>query len=433
MIAKGLVSSTFKEKCSFFTMLLVAVTLPLSIKLNSIAIILLVVGWIYSGEYVIKLNNLRKNKIGIVFILFYLYTLMSFIWGSPSRDWSFDLEKKLTIILMPVIFASLPLLERNKFELILRAFAASCLIASLICFVSALYHFSYGDPSYFFYHKLGSALNFHAVYFSLYISFSFIILADYTLKNWNDLSLILKVILFIIKLFWICFLILLSSKIILVTFGILFVIFLVYLTVQKHLRGHNMLVILLFISFVGSMTIYFSKVGERFSEVLNDEHRQDNPLFVDDYQGYHFTGGTIRLAIWKTCVEILNDERAWILGVGPGKAQSKLTAAYKRKHFYPGDSQHIGFLDYNAHNQYFQFLISLGLVGTGWFILLLAFSILYALRNKDLVLFSCVWLFAIFSLTESTLQVQKGIVFFSFFLSLLLVNQFSKEGPIDFY
>jgi O-antigen ligase len=149
-------------------------------------------------------------------------------------------------------------------------------------------------------------------------------------------------------------------------------------------------------------------------------------LFLNDYQGYHFTGGNIRLAIWKICIEAVNAENAWIIGVGPGDTQTILTKRYIEKNIYPGDEIHEGFLHYNAHNQFLQYYMSLGIIGLGFFIIILGFLVVTIFTKANITAGCISIVFLSFCFTESVMERQKGIVFFTFFSCLLVAKTSTK-------
>jgi O-antigen ligase len=171
-------------------------------------------------------------------------------------------------------------------------------------------------------------------------------------------------------------------------------------------------------------------VKARFVEILIDEYKQENPLLLNDYQGYHFTGGNIRLAIWKICIEAVNAEKAWVIGVGPGDTQTILTQSYIEKHIYSGNEIHEGFLHYNAHNQFFQYYVSLGIIGLGFFIVILGVVIVTIFTKANMMAGCISIIFLSFCFTESVMERQKGIVFFTFFSCLLVAKIPSKVANI---
>jgi O-antigen ligase len=109
-----------------------------------------------------------------------------------------------------------------------------------------------------------------------------------------------------------------------------------------------------------------------------------------------------------------------LIGVGPGDTQDELQKCYQLDEdknwalLYRPDFQ------YNAHSQYLQTFIDLGIVGLLLFLATLVVAAFIAIKHYDYLFLSFVVLFSFACLTESMLELNKGIVFFSFFISLFL-------------
>jgi len=410
-----------KKRFLFFTFL-IAITLPFPVRFNSIAIVLLFINWLFIPNKIESFRQLSTNKFALILICFYLYHILELLNANDVREAFFDLEKKIAFIVLPLIFATTPSIDGHLTKRVLFYFSWSCVLAAIICLVNSFYYYGLGDSSYFFYHKLGSPLGIHAVYFSLYISASIFIQFQYLVDNWKTVSLSTKIITVVVILFFIGFLLLLSSKTIILAFFLAFSFFLVRLIFKSNGK------LLGWVTSIASILLLFvfftlmPNVRERFEEILFDEYRQDNPLFLDDYQGYHFTGGNIRLAIWKICLEVVNVRKAWIIGVGPGDVQNILTQTYVQKHVYPGDGISEGFLHYNAHNQFLQYYVSLGIIGLIFFIAILRFVIVKIILRRDIMTGCILAVFLSFCITESVLERQKGIVFFTLFALLIMAE-----------
>jgi len=71
-----------------------------------------------------------------------------------------------------------------------------------------------------------------------------------------------------------------------------------------------------------------------------------------------------------------------------------------------------GYLNFNLHNQYLEYFLKFGLIGLLYFLTILFLSFRKAIKEKNKLYFSFLLIFCLFSLTESNLEVQRGIVFF---------------------
>lgn len=423
----------WQERIFLVSAALVVCTLPFSIRLNSLSLVLLGVVYVLEGEWQAKYQRLIRNKLALLFIGLYVIHLIALIYSSNIRQGFMELEKKAGFVVFPVIFATTSYLNGRMVVKLLYCFVASCLMAAIICIVNGLYFYFRGDSTYLFYHNLGAVIKFdHAIYFSFYIALSIFILLIYLKKKWERLSFFEKTLITALIVFFFIFLILLSSKMIIAA------VFVLLIFVRLHIRFRQKDILTGVLALLASVTILLSviftvpNIRERFKVAFIADREQVNPLFLDDYYLYHFTPANIRLAIWKLTIEIMKEENAWLLGVGTGDSQDLLTAKYVEKHVYPGDPTlgTYGFHHYNAHNQFLQFFLMFGIIGLAWFV-----AILWILFKKSVIngeasiLFFLLVLFTAFCLTESVLHVQKGIVFFLFFSSLLSRPFGYNESP----
>lgn len=419
-------SKETNEKLFVASSILVVVTLPFSVRLNSYSIILLSLSWI-QGVTVQKkwretINKIRGDKFVLTCIALYLLHVIGLSYSDNIRQGFSELEKKAGFVIFPIILCTSSFVNKKTVSRILACFVCACFVGAVICLVNAMYRYLNGDSSYLFYHKLSSAIGFsHAVYFSFYVAFCIVLLIVFLKEYWSSLITGFKLGIVFLLIFFLLFLTLLSSKIIIPSVFLLIMCFAVNILFRnKNVRWAA-------IAFIGCLAIFSlflifaPNVEERLADTFIDKYEQNNPLLLDDYTGYHFTAGTIRLAIWKTVFEIIGDRNAWLYGVGTGDSQDILTSNYIKKHVYPGDESigAEGFLHYNAHNQFFQFFLMFGVIGLLLFVYLVIILLMISIATHSDALFFLVIVFLLFCLTESVLHVQKGIVFFFFFSSLL--------------
>lgn len=397
------------------------ITLPFSVPLNGLAIILLGLSWIAEGQWIKKIDLLRKSPIALLFISFYLLLVIGLLYSSNQEQANKELEKQASLIAFPLIFATSRFVNRVTVLQALNAFLIACTVACLICLANGIYQASNGDTRFLFYHELGSPLDLHAVYFSAYVGLCIFYVIDQLRQSWTAWNALRKTTYVLLLTFLIAFLILLSSKTLIVFIFLGLLIF-----VARHYAKRKGVAVsagIFVLCGIALVIAVFSipQIKDRFTEVLVDPFHQTNPLYLEDYTGYHFTGGNMRLAIWKMLVGEMSNSNAWLFGVGTGDAQDVLTATYERKHVYPGDKElgFEGFLYYNAHNEFFQVLLTMGVVGLTVFVLLFVLLFRKAVAENQPVLFWLLYIFATFCLTESALEAQKGVVFFSFFANLL--------------
>lgn len=416
------------EKIFFYLLILIVSTLPFFVAINSIAIILLLMNWLIEGNWRKKIKMFLSSKYAIICVSFYLYHIVGLFYSANHSAGLFELEKKLSLIVFPIVFSTSSAIDKKKLYIILQCFVVACFLAVIICISNAIYFFLKGDNSYFFYHQLGSPLHFHAVYFSVYLGFSICILIYFLQDGWKEHSLQLKTIYIFLILLFLFFLLLLSSKTVSISVMVIIILYL-FKIMYKRKRIIIGILFFVFVPLSALIVVYISPdIRKRFIEMSNENYCE--VLKLNDYRGFQFTGGTIRIVIWKSVFEILNDEKAWVFGVGTGDSQDLLTKKYIQKNVYPGDGAlgHIGFIDYNTHNQYFQFLITLGVLGLFAFLFVLFWPIIHNSNNVLQILF--ILIFSTFCFTESAVCAHKGVVFYSFFNSLFFFSFYDRKIKI---
>lgn len=423
------------EKLRLLALVVFALSLPFSMLINNLAIMLLIVNWFFESTLNEKWNRIKQNRLVVFFLLFYLLHVFWLICAENMKEGLFELEKKLTLFLAPLILATSNTIFKKDFRTIFKAFVLSCTIASLICFCYAGYRnyeeghtlsyifnavffdihlpgrYYYFNYWYFTYKIFASAINIHPVYFSMYIVFS----SCLAIWLWWDKSGSKKninnwVILFLVYNFIVV--ILLSSRTQLLSMLLLGTGFIIYYSYfrKKLIKG------LLFVFFIygfGFMLIYLNPVSrERFIESnLPGRNYSDNK--------YGEGGFSLRKYKWKYTLETIMQSP--VLGTGTGDSQDELQLTYKKNNF------EIGYINnFNSHNQFLQSALELGLLGLCSFLLCLFLPAYYALKKHAWLYLVFIALFSLSCITESMLEVNKGIVFYSVFNSLFAFH-FLKE------
>ncbi|ADV48884.1 hypothetical protein Celal_1573 [Cellulophaga algicola DSM 14237] len=356
--------------------------------------------------------NYKLNKIYYIYLGFFAIFILSCFFSNETQIAFRSLQKNIVWLVLPILFSlSVSLNEREKFYILLK-FALISQAYAIFIFLSACYKFyNGGEINVFFYDDLTTIINFHPVYFSLYLLFSLSTIIVGYQKNVFKCSIYLILLLFIFDSF---LLILLSSKNILLIFFILSIFF-----VFKHYNNRNWFVItfiLLIFMFKSSIT------GQRFQDSIFSkwELLSKNTYSYDD----EFTGVTLRLITWKLVISSMNHED-YILGIGSGDSQNFIDNTYKK---YKMDGA--GYLGYNMHNQFLEYFLRFGIVGISLYSVILFVSFKKAIEDRNFLYLIFLFSFSSLSLTESNLQVHRGLVYFVLFNSLFYFSNTPKKISI---
>jgi O-antigen ligase len=128
-----------------------------------------------------------------------------------------------------------------------------------------------------------------------------------------------------------------------------------------------------------------------------------------------------RLVVWHAALEVIKENP--FFGVGTGDVKDVLLEEYRKE-----NKLGVYNMRLNAHNQYLQTYIALGIPGLLLLICMLIIPGWMALRRFDVVCFAFLAVFAFNILVESMLEVQAGVIFYSFFNVLFFVGLKSLPG-----
>jgi O-antigen ligase len=131
-----------------------------------------------------------------------------------------------------------------------------------------------------------------------------------------------------------------------------------------------------------------------------------------------------RMKRWDLELELIK-KSPWI-GYGSGSEKQVLKDKYFKEKFYRSY-----LFELNAHSQYLSFLINSGIVGLFLYLYILLYGFSKAIKRRDFLLLSFLILIAVVSISENTLDVNKGIYFYRFFSSLFLLNPEKNQAGIS--
>jgi O-antigen ligase len=137
------------------------------------------------------------------------------------------------------------------------------------------------------------------------------------------------------------------------------------------------------------------------------------------------TGLNVRLLFWKISLVNQWNDGLILIGVGTGDAQDYINSLYNLPQY-----QLYGYLNWDSHNQWVYSLLQLGIIGIATLGLLYAKSFKEAIVSRDLNLIIFLLITFAFSLSECILEVNKGIVFFSLFFTILTVPDLKSDRPL---
>lgn len=412
-----------------FLLVAFAVSIPVSINLSSYVTVLLALNWLLEGDYQSKLKRLLHNKFSLATLFIFMLFALGLLYTSNMREGLRDVEHKASLFVVPLILFTSRLPGPAMVQKVLISFVAACLVVSSIALALAGARYLHdGDASHLFYHQLSSTVGMHAIYLSCYLVFSFFILLYLSFHHRHKLRPAYLTGILILELYIIALLLLLSSKTLLAVLLVLLTLYLILYFGRHKSKTQGLWVAAAFNTLLIALIVAIPYTRERFEDAIFSNL---SVLQQDSFKyNTEFTGLSLRLVLWKFAYLVNKQENSELFGVGTGDSNDELLKVYKSYNLYLGDPSipgDIGYGSYNTHNQFVETYLKLGLFG---FIYLAAFFVALlrsAIRTRHLLLLTWLIIFISFSFTESTLQVNKGIIYFAFFIPFLLQARFAQS------
>ena len=413
----------YRQAC-FLLLAVALLSLAFEIRIvNSISMISLVVITLLQPN---PLSALRTAFTNPFFLGCFLNVLLSAFGLLYTHDPYKNLQivsTKAGLVAISFFFCAGNVIYGSYRRILMGLFNTSLIIVTIICLFIAYRQYSqHHDVSVFFYHQLLSPFKHHAIYFSYFLFFCSV----YWIENWNK-QVQKKAISYAIALavtYNFLLILLLSSKIVIVICFLyaLYLIFRIFLNRKNYLAlAAGSLVLIASVLFV---LLTKNPVSQRFNDLKGNLSVLKEKSFAPHM---YFNGFQFRLLNWRFTFEILQEEKAWMLGTSPGDAQKKLNDKYVAVNMYQGEGVgNRGYLAYNSHNQFLESTVQSGFFGliTVIWIIIALFVLSYKTRRREPKLLA--WSVFAFCFTESVFETQYGIFLFSFFVLLSIYSDESK-------
>lgn len=353
--------------------------------------------FLFSVFQFFKTHQNKKKLIRYVTICLVLVSyLISFFYSSnlPRAFQYFIRSIPLFIIPLSFYFLSSSLKE-YMINIFIKTFIVSNVIYVflMVFYILSLGYLSESNDLYYYYSYITYefyGIGDHPIYISVQLSLSILFLIKCNFRK-NQ-----KIILFIFLIFGIF---LLSRKG--VVFSLLFVLF-IYLN-QLLIKKRNFFIILSLVILAFLSSLLIPQIKMRYAELFERAKYKDNDK----------TSTGIRTILWENTIELIQENP--FFGHGIGDTQDLLRRQLEEKKFIE-----IANKKPNCHNQYLQFLLSVGILGLSFFIFTVVYYFKYFNNNNNVLGFIVLLFFLLNFLSESFLDRQNGIIIFSLFMSILV-------------
>jgi O-antigen ligase len=397
-----------KEKYNpgkLFNSLLVVTAFIIPLKLfPGLFIALLCVFFILSLERSYK-SFFNDKRLWLV-LLFFIFHVISLLYTQNMSEGLSSIEVKLSFLIFPIILVFGKPSSQNLLNVV-RSYIGGCLAASLGLLLFAFYRYSSGNDSSVFYYNT-FAFYMHPSYLAMYLNFALFLVLHYLIES--ELSgpkekMVAGFAFFIFSVtVFLC-----SSKMGLITLGIIIIYFFSSLLFRSKNLIRSLIILAVSIILLVAFLFYVPEPLSRFGTLSQvwkgaqlDKTSSESSL--------------VRHFVWQSSREIISEN--FFLGVGPGDVNDELINNYQKNGFTGALSKHL-----NAHNQYYQTWMGLGILGL--LALLVQFFLLIksAVNQRYVLPGAFAVLVGLNFLAESMLQTEAGAVFCAFFLSLFLFSE----------
>lgn len=400
-----------KKHPAFLFVILALLAIPMDYAFISIALALLVLVTLIT----FKKSNFKPDAALLLPVALFVLMALSLVWTVDMDRSARALQKGLPLLLIPLCFMALPRFDAGQKQKIIGFYSLGMVAYTLFWLGKAGVRFALtGDTGVFFYHELVLE-DVNAIHVSVYVAIAAFHFLTKKAKTVGDKAAIALLTLFLV---------LLSSKNIIVVFALLAAVFYFSNASKKPAAK--------WILFAGLLLalVFMGKIRDRFAAEFQPGHSINTEMSDADGNVYnvsigqawtqqrfhandYFPGTAFRVYQIRIFCEMLREDAIFLTGYGLNASAAKIKEKGVLHGVYQGEAGKEGYLDKNFHNQYIQAFAELGIFGLLILLALLFTNLKNAIRTKDFVHISFAILMISLFLTESFLSRQRGIVFFT--------------------
>lgn len=352
--------------------------------------------WLFWIPKTIPTGNRRFWTI-LLASLFLLQIVLQAAWWPFKGLESYEVQQKLPLLLFPLCLSTMKGLDRRETHRLMSALLAGCMALLAGGLINALFKLVQSGSAGLFYLDFVSFTNLHPTYAAMFALFGLIYVWKPLLEIKNEVrmalgaALVLLVILLMARLQFI------------LLFPLLGLIGFAELKKRMPGIGAFFITIGLLAALFGSA--YLSPaVQNRIDRLFETNWKQTDKKYWESTNK--------RLAIWQASAELVKRHP---LGVGPGHENDALHEELSRRELSIADA-----FWWNAHNQYLQQLLAMGIPGLMLMIWIWGKLGMEFLRENHAPGIGLMAIIMLSALTESILESQGGVMLYGFFSAVYL-------------
>lgn len=410
------------------SLIFISITFPLPFNISNLGVVALLLFWVSDkivnrSAFAYKQLPLNKRAILLAFVALFVIQITALLFTTNIEHGIKNVESKLSLLVIPIILFDLTI-SRSKLIQLLKYFVYSMALCSVYLLLNSVYHY-WSEGELLTYHDFVGPLDFHAIFYSYYI-FLATLFCIYLFLQSNP-SRTEKALYMLSLALYTCGLIISASKNVLAV-TVLFLLFgFIYRSLRTRIKIKEV-ILALTIGVISVVVIAkIPTINERLKEIvdlrgMSNYHKVKRGEILNNDDVQEFNGTSLRILLWDLGINRLMEENRLFVGLSPGD----------RRDIMNNELDQIGLLyyyeNYNLHNQFIQTFVELGLLGLLIYILLHVLIISQAIQQKNMLLLAFVIGLVFFQMTESVIERNKGIVYYCFFLSILLMLNSKNEN-----
>lgn len=354
------------------------------------------------------IHNFKLNQPHIWFLIFYLAHAIGALYSENMDSAVNDLGIKFSFFILPILLTWSE--SRLTFSKVIELFLLGLVIAMVVLYSYAIFrsiynvednHWAYFTESYLSFHM-------HRSYFATYVAIGSLLAVHryFTSKKiwYIGLSLLLGIttILTISK-----------AGILILIVTILPLIVILSVRYYSWLRGTVIVFGVIAIVVLAFFTVprFKARFAIMFTGTPTEIATTNNPSVESN---------AARVIMWTTSAELIKEHP--LLGVGTGDVSDEMD----RRNFEKGNLG-VAEKSMNAHNQYLNTGVQLGLLGLIPLLMILAVTFRSAVKERSLPLLLILTVIALTLLFESFLETQAGIIPVT-----LLISLFALKSRVEY-
>jgi O-antigen ligase len=413
-----LINDSKVNKISYYHLVLLMASLPFDFFYSHIILI----SFALHTFIHLKKDRLRSllslKMLALPSVLFISIVATTYTINIPAAFTEWTL--RIPLLLFPVLF-SLNELDIKKYRSkLLLTFSLVCAATVFYLFFNALYTIRYYHlplraifAEGFTNHNFAQPINIHATFFSFQLVIAVVYFLYILMQGISSRSL--KIFYSICCIILICGIIQLSSKSILLVLFIIINVALPYYVLKGQSRKKFMLAGFSIWVLVVTGVLSIPTFRERYVTLFKDDISSDKAVLRNSDS---------RVERWRVAMERIKKKP--LTGYGSGSEIDLLHDDFYNAKLYSSYLYRL-----NSHNQYVSLVLKSGIWGLLVYVLTLIYGFKASLKKRDVVFISFMLVITAVSFSENVLDVDKGVMFYSFFFSFFIFSDRNDKGVIS--